>query len=85
MKVYKIRHKSNPNLFRGPGIYTRWKKNGKTWDTIGLLRSAISLAMRSKNNDFSDWEIVEYEMIEVSAKPVHEVISEKKLLELLQR
>jgi hypothetical protein len=37
------------------------------------------------NENLDDWEIVEYEVTEVSAKPVHEVMSHKNLLTLLTR
>jgi hypothetical protein len=90
MKFYKIRKRSNPNLYRLAGSRPSWNKTGKTWDAIGKLRAIITNIINGKyhnyyNEDLSDWEIVEYEVTEASAKPVHEVMSQKNLLTLLSR
>lgn len=87
MKFYKIRKRSNPSLYRLAGSRPSWNKTGKTWDAIGKLRAMITNTINSNyyNEDLSDWEIVEYEVTESSAKPVHEVMSQKNLLTLLSR
>jgi hypothetical protein len=87
MKFYKIRKRSNPSLYRLAGSRPSWNKTGKTWDAIGKLRAMITNTINSNyyNEDLSDWEIVEYEVTEASAKPVHEVMSQKNLLTLLSR
>jgi hypothetical protein len=88
MKFYKIRKRSNPSLYRLSGSRPFWNKTGKTWDAIGKLRAMITNTINSNshyNEDLSDWEIVEYEVTEASAKPVHEVMSQKNLLTLLSR
>jgi hypothetical protein len=88
MKFYKIRKRSNPSLYRLSGSRPSWTKTGKTWDAIGKLRAMITNTINSNshyNEDLGDWEIVEYEVTEVSAKPVHEVMSQKNLLTLLSR
>lgn len=87
MKFYKIRKRSNPNLYRLSGSRPSWNKTGKTWDAIGKLRSMITNTINSNyyDEDLSDWEIVEYEVTEASVKPVHEVMSQKNLLTLLSR
>lgn len=86
MKFYKIRSRSNPDMYRLSGIYNRWNKTGKTWDTLGKLRSVITLVMNgSRTEDISDWEIVEYEVTEVSAKHVYDVIDPKKIDKILAR
>ena len=56
MKVYKVRH-AETKLFRRAGTYTFWDSVGKTWDTIGKLRSMITTALNSNyaNNDFGNW------------------------------
>jgi len=58
MKVYKVRH-AETKLFRTAGVYTRWDRVGKTWDTIGKLRTMItcSLKFRDVNNDFGNWQM----------------------------
>lgn len=85
MKFYKIRSKENPTLYRLSGIYPRWNKSGKTWDTLGKLRSMVTMIInhRDRSEDISNWEVVEYEVTEVYAKPVHEVISAETLKKLL--
>jgi hypothetical protein len=87
MKFYKIRKKSNSNLYRLAGSHPSWNKTGKTWDTIGKLRAMITNVINSNyyNEDLGDWEIVEYEVTEVSVKPLHEVITHKNLMTLLER
>lgn len=87
MKFYKIRKKSNPSLYRLAGSCPSWNKTGKTWDTLGKLRAMITNVINSNyyNEDLGDWEIVEYEVTEVSAKPLHEVITHKNLMTLLER
>jgi hypothetical protein len=85
MKFYKIRNKNDPTKYRLGGIDPKWNKSGKTWDTLGKLRSMITMKINTKSSteDLSDWEIVEYKVTEVAAKPVHEVISHKNLLTML--
>lgn len=87
MKFYKIRNKNNPQLYRLAGSRPSWNKSGKTWDTLGKLRSMITNTINSNyyGEDLGNWEIVEYEVAEVSAKPVHEVMSQQNLLKLLTR
>lgn len=86
MKYYKIRSRSNPDKYRLSGVYNRWNSSGKTWDTLGKLRSAITLVMNSsRGEDISDWDIVEYEVSEVSVKHVYDVIDPKKIDKILAR
>lgn len=85
MKFYKIRSKKNPELYRLGGVDSRWNKSGKTWDTLGKLRSMITNTINNqyRSEELSDWEIVEYEVTEVSAKPLNEVMSAENLKKLL--
>lgn len=86
MKLYKIRNKSDPSLYRMGGIYERWNKTGKTWDTLGNLRSFISLIMNNSYHSFQleKFEIVELEVQEVTIKEVHEIVVPEKLVKLLK-
>ena len=45
MTYYKIRSKSNPHLFRKAD--GSWNTSGKVYDTLGKLRSTITLNMNS--------------------------------------
>lgn len=86
MMYYKIRSKSNPELFHKGGVYDNWSKTGKVWSTLGQLRSMITMNMNDYHaTDMTDWEIVEYEVTEKAVKDVHEVISQKRLVEMLKK
>ena len=85
MIYYKIRSKTNPDLFRKAD--GTWNKSGKVYDTLGKLRSTITLNMNSLSSytreKVSDWEIVEYEVRVKEVKHLADVIDPKKIFELL--
>lgn len=90
MKFYKIRNKRT-GLFRGAGGEPKWNKSGKTFDTLGKLRSMITNCMQRNKyartiikNDFSEWEIIEYEAVARSVKDVHEIVKAERIVELLK-
>lgn len=91
---YKIRHKKT-GLWSKGGVYVNGEgtnghwvaKGGKTWDTLGKLRSHITSHLatpHSKGTDMSDWEVLVYKMVYQDAKPIHEMIDPKKLVQLLK-
>ncbi len=90
MIVYKIRSKKT-GKFRLAGGEPKWNNIGKTFETLGRLRQMISNCMSwnqrkyGQLNDFSDWEIIELDVTELSVKGVHEIVKPEKLMELLQR
>lgn len=91
---YKIRNKNTGEFSKG-GMRSRstgdvqWSKQGKTWDTLGRLRSHLNQHLGDgsyyKATDMSHWEVVEYRVTEVEAKGVHEVLAPKTLVEMLKR
>ena len=85
LTYYKIRRKSDSTLFRKAD--GTWNKSGKVYDTLGKLRSTITLNMNSYSEytreKVKDWEIVEFEVREVAVKHLADVIDPKKLFELL--
>ena len=87
MTYYKIRSKRNPELFRKAD--GTWNKSGKVYDTLGKLRTTITLNMNSYSDytreKVKDWEIVEFEVREVAVKHLADVIDPKKLFELLKK
>lgn len=85
MRYYKIASRSRPNLYRKGGIYPSWNKSGKTWDTLGKLRSMITMIMNSGREDLDDWQIIEYRVEVESVKSVSDVITQEKLVDLLKR
>ena len=87
MIYYKIRNK-NTGLYHKGGVYEVWNKNGKTWTTLGQLRSMLTMNTPRQyhtGQDMTDWEIVEYEVTEKSVKMPHEVMDSKKIVEMLKR
>lgn len=89
---YKIRHRITGAYSKG-GVYVTpdgtgftWvQKGGKTWDTLGKLRSHITSHMSSEGStDMSEWEVVEYHAFAKDVKAIHEVIDPKKLIRLLK-
>ena len=85
--VYKIRNKTTGLYSRGTSLsYNDWSKLGKTWMTLGQLRSYITLQISNgiRIVEFPDWEVVEFDLTEGSSKPVHDVIRPERLLDLLK-
>lgn len=93
---YKIRSKDDPEQYvRGTPYYQSYDKTGRIFQTLGQLRAFITGVMKSDSNynrdarntrnRVSDWEIVEIEMVVKEVKGVHEIISAKKLKELLMK
>ena len=87
MIYYKIRCKSDPTKFiSGTPVYHSYDSLGRFFPTIGKLRTFLTLVMNSRSDDdISNWEIVELEMVIKEVKGVHEVITQKKLIELLTK
>jgi hypothetical protein len=87
MVYYKIRSKKNPEMFRKAD--GTWNKSGKVYDTLGKLRTTITLNMNSYNDytreKVRDWEIVEYEVRVKEVKQIVDVIDPKKIFELLAK
>ena len=85
MIYYKIRSKKNPDFFRKSD--GSWNKSGKVYDTLGKLRTTITLNMNSYSEyvreKVKDWEIVEYEVRIKEVKHLADVIDPKKIFELL--
>lgn len=90
MIVYKIRNKNSPDKFlSGTPTYNRWEKTGRIFQTLGKLRTFLTNALKIDgyrgSNKISDWEVVEFELIENSAKGVHEMIKPEQLVKILTR
>ena len=91
---YKIRHKKTGRYSKG-GVYVNadgdnsyWsEKGGKTWDTLGKLRSHITTHMDRQYGatDMTNWEVIEYKCVPTDVKQIHEVISKEKLVKLLTK
>lgn len=88
MIVYKIRNRNNPELFlTGTPTYANWDKTGRMFQTIGKLRTFLTntLKVQKPGKNIGEWDIVEYELAEVSIKGVHEMIKPEKIMEILRK
>lgn len=87
MIYYKIRKKSDPELFRKAD--GTWNKSGKVYDTLGKLRATITNHMNSSSEYYraklQDFEIVEYEVRVKEVKQLIDIIDPKKVWELLKK
>lgn len=90
---YKIRHKKTNRWSMG-GSYVSsdgtgglWvEEGGKIWNKIGPVRSHITSHLNGYGGgDVSDWEVVEYRMVETNRKSIHEIVTAKKLMEMLTK
>ena len=97
MIYYKIRKKDDPDMFvKGTPYYLSYDKTGRIFQSLGNLRSFLTGVMNADSRDnrygdkdnrnrIADWEVVELEMVVKEVKGVHEVISAKKLKEILMK
>jgi hypothetical protein len=96
MIYYKIRKKDDPEQYvRGTPVYLSYDKAGRIFQTLGQLRTFLTGVMKSDGyhnrdtnnprNRVADWEVVELEMVINSVKGVHEVLTAKKIKELLMK
>ena len=87
LTYYKIRSKKNPELYRMAG--GSWNSSGKVYDTLGKLRSTITLNMNSHSDytrkQVQDWEIVEYEVRVREVKQLIDVVKPEKVWEMLKK
>ncbi len=87
LTYYKIRSRSNPELFRKAD--GTWNNSGKVYDTLGKLRSAITTNMNSYSEHtrekVRDWEIVEFEVRVREVKQLIDVIDPKKVWDLIKK
>lgn len=93
---YKIRYKDDPEKYiKGTPAYQSFDKSGRTFQTLGQLRTFLTGVMNTDTwnanhggtpqNRVANWEIVELEVTEKAVKGVHEVITAKKLKELMMK
>jgi len=94
---YKIRYKHDPEMFvNGTPSYLISDNSGRIFQSLGKLRTFLTCVMNAddRNNRYgskdnrnrvADWEVVELEMVLKEVKGVHEVITAKKLKELIMK
>ena len=71
----------------GTPTYNHYDNTGRIFQKIGSLRSFLTIVMNDQyqSRKISDWEIVELELSIKEVKGIHEVITQKKLMELLTK
>jgi hypothetical protein len=85
MIVYKIRNKNDPTKFlSGTPTYHNWDKTGRLFQTVGKLRAFLTNSLKGSAN-IGNWDIVEYELAELSVKGVHEMITPEQLFKMLKK
>ena len=95
---YKIRLRDNPEKYiKGTPASHRYDKTGRIFQSLGQLRTFLTTVMNNdasynrygnsgtNQNRVADWEVVELEMVVKEVKGVHEVITAKRLKELIMR
>lgn len=82
---YKIRNKNNHELYlTGTPTYFSYQHNGRIFQSLGQLRTFLTHVMKSSSNSImNDWEIIELDLVVKNTKEIHEIVSSKKILELL--
>jgi hypothetical protein len=84
---YKVRKKgSDPAEYSKGTMYRQWSTKGKTFDTIGKLRSFLTRCMHDDYmlKTMHEFEIVEYEVRQVAVKDLSEIVKPEKIMELLK-
>lgn len=78
--IYKIRDKHTKLEYNGRSISV--PKNGKIWNTLGKLRTFITISV-NRGTDMSSWEIMEYSLDAPVVKGVNDVITPDTLMKML--
>lgn len=84
---YKVRKRgSHPPEYSKGTMYRQWSTKGKTFDTLGKLRSFLTRCMHDEYmaKTMHEFEIIELEVRVHNIKEVHEIVKPEKLIELLK-
>ena len=85
---YKVRKRgSYPAEYSKGTMYRQWSTKGKTFDTLGKLRSFLTRCMHDDYmlKTMHEFEIVELEVRVHNIKEVHEIVKPEKIVELLKQ
>jgi hypothetical protein len=82
---YKIRRRGH-NMYSKGTMYYQWNEKGKTFDTIGKLRSYITRCMNDEymRKFLHEFEVIEYEVSQRSIKELVDIVKPEKIMELLK-
>ena len=80
LKYYKIRNIQTNKYYKSADV---WTVTGKVFHSLGHVRTMLTNRIRNKEGLPAHWRVIEYEVTEVSEKPLHEVITSARLLEII--
>ena len=90
---YTIRNRNTGQYLRGTPAYHTWSAEPRLFPNIGRLRSFITSVIRINKNrrerwpqlcaDVSTWVIDEMVLTPVGAQELYQVVTPKKMMELL--
>ena len=90
---YVIRHRNTGQYIKGTPAYHSWSADPRLFPSIGRLRGFITSVMKSNKLrrekysymcvDISHWVVDEMALTTVDTKELHQVVTGKKIMELL--
>lgn len=90
---YVIRHKDTARYIKGTPAYHHWSADPRLFPSIGRLRGFITSVLKQNASrranypnmcdDVSTWVIDEMVLTVAETKELHQVVTGKKLMELL--
>ena len=84
---YKVRKKGSiPPVYSKGTMYRQWSGKGKTFDTLGKLRSFLTRCIHDEYmaKTVHEFEIVELEVRQVAVKELADMVKPEKIMELLK-
>ena len=89
-QYYRIRN-SKTSLFSKGGADAfhsssgQWTKTGKVWKGLGPLKNHLNVVIESHKGIPDDWEVVEYQMVEVKAESAIKYVNLIRMLKASHR
>jgi len=93
IKYYVIRNRDTGRYIKGTPAYHAWSADPRLFPTIGRLRGFVSSVLRLNKHrrehwpqlcdDLSTWVIDEMVLTATDTKELHEIVTGKKMMELL--
>jgi hypothetical protein len=93
IKYYVIRHKETGRYIKGTPAYHTWSADPRLFPSVGRLRGFVSSVLRLNKHrqerwpqlcdDVSTWVVDEMVLTAIDTKELHQVVTGKKLMELL--
>lgn len=83
---YKIRSRTHQHLYSKGNLYNSWSAKGKTWTSLGQLRSYITRCMNDEymRKFLPEFQVIELEVREGAVKELYDIVKPEKIIELLK-